>query len=719
MPQGRRRGSRKSQLSPRSRAEAELKEKLEVIRQGMKGALKVLTPAELVSAANAMTKTVHSPDDVIFEQGQHQSAAIIIMDGYADVRRQLRNGQRRKITQLEPGDIFGESMLIFPSEQENSLVAHGWCVTLALESEVYVELFGDRREAVQELLDATSERMRALALQSRAEEEAAHQRLLQYNMQHKTFESMTQLERDAATDAQRKEHKPTRFQPAHEHAIALRVGPANFTVRDTSRPKFYPGQRVIYRTRLFTHGQGRGEEVAGNVGTVEDGGRSSKQGGFLYRVWFRHDNIVYDELKTEIELEDALANKRRKMMNFLFKLLQTRRYAGFHKWRMATNDWREEARMNAMALKIQTVFRIYSGKLSALALQKSQLQMRRIRRKQRRLAALQDREREREEWEMQYAKENGYTLDGIRFFKTSTALREWCDKASQFLESWERLLHRDDADKRTRAFRRWRNNILKIRFAEQNRLVLPLETLEQANEMARRNPTPKVLSDKFSPSQWHPALGLRLPPLPVYSGTEALLNGEVKIVDVKRYRSFQRSMSGPLDCGNWLIPPRVLIGGFPWGQARRKNNVIKARGDCISVMLLKSITVFVCLMPDDELEAAKEKFNCEFEAELAKKHGYLLGQLKQGLENAKRNYDRALEMCERTEGYADDYRRPYVVKKEKMEIIYESQRKRWEAFPKTVQLLKFPMPANPNITVPDRSLLEFLPKVEKVSQQFL
>lgn len=71
-------------------------------------------------------------------------------------------------------------------------------------------------------------------------------------------------------------------------------------------------------------------------------------------------------------------------------------------------------------------------------------------------------------------------------------------------------------------------------------------------------------------------------------------------------------------------------------------------------------------------------------------------------------------MFEKTMGYADDYRQPFVDKKEKMEVIYKSQKARWEAFPKTVQLLKFPMPQNANVLVPDKALLEFLPKLEEV-----
>lgn len=77
----------------------------------------------------------------------------------------------------------------------------------------------------------------------------------------------------------------------------------------------------------------------------------------------------------------------------------------------------------------------YAGKLAALAVQKTQLQYGRLRRKQRRLEAQQRREREREEWELKFAREAGYTLDGVRFFKTSKALREWCDEAAQ-VRNW-------------------------------------------------------------------------------------------------------------------------------------------------------------------------------------------------------------------------------------------------------------------------------------------
>ena len=120
-------------------------------------------------------------------------------------------------------------------------------------------------------------------------------------------------------------------------------------------------------------------------------------------------------------------------------------------------------------------------------------------------------------------------------------------------------------------------------------------------------------------------------------------------------------------------------------------------------------------MEPDELEDAKQKYNCDFAAELAKKHGYLMGQLKQGLENAKRAYDRALDLFQKTMGYADDYRQPYIDKKEKMEMIYVSQKKRWDEFPKQVQLLQFPMPSNANKLVPDEDLLQFVQRLEKVS----
>ena len=161
----------------------------------------------------------------------------------------------------------------------------------------------------------------------------------------------------------------------------------------------------------------------------------------------------------------------------------------------------------------------YSGKLAALAVQKTALQFGRLRRKQRRIEAQQRREREREEWELKFAREAGYTLDGVRFFKTGKALRDWCDRAAQMLTNWERLLHRDDADKRLRALRRWRNNVLKLRIAEANRVVRPLPSLQKATALVEAQPVARVFAGAFSPSQWHPALGIRLPPLPVITGT--------------------------------------------------------------------------------------------------------------------------------------------------------------------------------------------------------
>eukprot|EP00750_Incisomonas_marina_P021977 INCI4810.1.p1 GENE.INCI4810.1~~INCI4810.1.p1 ORF type:complete len:293 (+),score=59.61 INCI4810.1:185-1063(+) len=291
MPQGRRRGSRTSQLTPRSRAAAELKEKLTAIREGMKGALKVLTPAELAKAANAMEKKVFSPSAEIFPQDTMQTAAIVILDGYADVRRVLRNGQRRKITQLEPGDIFGESALLFPALSDSYLVANGWCVVLALEHEQYQHMFGDRREAVQQLLDDEAEKMRLIAIESRRAEDEARKKTMRYNLEFETTAHLTEEELAATSLEERNTFKATEFTPEHGHAISLRLAPTNFTKKETSKPKFYPGQRVIYRTRLFTHGPGKGQEVAGNIGAVEDGGRSSHRGVFHYRVWFRHDNV--------------------------------------------------------------------------------------------------------------------------------------------------------------------------------------------------------------------------------------------------------------------------------------------------------------------------------------------------------------------------------------------------------------------------------------------
>ena len=61
----------------------------------------------------------------------------------------------------------------------------------------------------------------------------------------------------------------------------------------------------------------------------------------------------------EHELEDAVVNKQRKMLNFVLKLLQTRRYAGFCKWRASVSAWREEDRRDRMATRIQTAYRMY------------------------------------------------------------------------------------------------------------------------------------------------------------------------------------------------------------------------------------------------------------------------------------------------------------------------------------------------------------------------
>ncbi len=306
--------------------------------------------------------------------------------------------------------------------------------------------------------------------------------------------------------------------------------------------------------------------MAGNVGLLEDGGRASKRGDYRYRVWFLLDNVKYEELKSELELEDAGANKHRKMMDFVLRMRQTKRWAAMRQWHAAMLTWREEARERDMALRIQTVFRMFRGRVAALVVRKTRLQAARLRRQKAREDALALREHEREQWELQYAREAGYSLDGVRFFKTSAALRAWADKTTQFITQWEMLLHRDDREKRLRALRRWRTNTIKLRLAEANRSVLPHATWQEACALAIAKPLPQVVAGAFSPSHWHPALGLRLPPLPMLTGTEAKLSGEVKVTDVKRFQHFKTVLAGPVDCGNWLLPPRVLIGGFPWGQ---------------------------------------------------------------------------------------------------------------------------------------------------------
>ena len=111
----------------------------------------------------------------------------------------------------------------------------------------------------------------------------------------------------------------------------------------------------------------------------------------------------------------------------------------------------------------------------------------------------------------------------------------------------------------------------------------------------------------------HPALGLALPPLPDLHSVRRP-GGPGRIVhDKTKFNSMLRTMAGPAECVNWVIPGKLLMGAFPAGPAklskqnRGEETGLNEMGGVSAALLYVGVRAFVDLVPDDEAEAYQDQ----------------------------------------------------------------------------------------------------------------
>jgi cAMP-dependent protein kinase regulator len=94
-----------------------------------------LSEEAFVAVLEELEMKVFAPGDSIVQEGAPGSSLFAIVEGRADVVRQLEGGQRRKVASLGEGDFFGEMALLSTGPRLASVVASERTVALELTRE--------------------------------------------------------------------------------------------------------------------------------------------------------------------------------------------------------------------------------------------------------------------------------------------------------------------------------------------------------------------------------------------------------------------------------------------------------------------------------------------------------------------------------------------------------------------------------------------------------
>ena len=384
--------------------------------------------------------------EFIVREGDQGNTFFVIEEGMADVFR-----SRKRIATFAPYDFFGEVALqkVWSIKQTVRVTSFTMkCVTVTRE--VWSSLFHHLENDMK--ISSKREEAKEVGLQEAIAEARRKQRMfgissptvVNYEQPkpepEKTsvvIESKTGPLFDPGAIVTRGKSDIERIPKIHsregigEHPLTMRLPPNCIVDRFTSRPKYFAGQRIVYRTQLFDLDEPKGCEVQANVQGLLS--RSDTTGVFLYRVQFVRDNLIYRETRDESQIETVFECRLRKIGTFVLRMKSAKLFAAYMGWREFIADQIFEEEQNRAAKMLQSVFRMAKGQKLVLFKRKflqqtRRLQRKKLREKQRRLRAQRMRAREDAT-----AREHGYTLDGEKYFLTKHKMQVWVANTSDKL----------------------------------------------------------------------------------------------------------------------------------------------------------------------------------------------------------------------------------------------------------------------------------------------
>lgn len=121
---------------------------------------KHLSPAELADVAALMTKDHFQAGETIFKQGEPGDFFFYIASGTVRVWLELENGDAQLLTELGPGEFFGELALLDEEPRTANVEAIKNCEVWKMEREEFLNLLRGNAHMAVKLLQVVGRRLR-------------------------------------------------------------------------------------------------------------------------------------------------------------------------------------------------------------------------------------------------------------------------------------------------------------------------------------------------------------------------------------------------------------------------------------------------------------------------------------------------------------------------------------------------------------------------------
>ena len=127
----------------------------------------VLT-SELEKTLHSLTVCVYEPGAVILKEGEIGTDVYVVLKGKLSVRQSRWIFLSKEVTQLGPGDIFGEIGFLVPTTRSASVVANGPCEAARIVLNDFKELLNSHPELRSGIEEMARRRLYSLSAFSRS-----------------------------------------------------------------------------------------------------------------------------------------------------------------------------------------------------------------------------------------------------------------------------------------------------------------------------------------------------------------------------------------------------------------------------------------------------------------------------------------------------------------------------------------------------------------------
>lgn len=133
----------------------------EAVHETVANALPLLTHQQMLKATKGLQAKRFEPGQTILQQGQQNDNFFMIAKGNTHVEVQGRNGRPVYVTELGPGQYFGEVSLIEHRQTTATIraAAHSAVELVALERRIFAELMNEAQAMREELASVVRQRV--------------------------------------------------------------------------------------------------------------------------------------------------------------------------------------------------------------------------------------------------------------------------------------------------------------------------------------------------------------------------------------------------------------------------------------------------------------------------------------------------------------------------------------------------------------------------------